>query len=152
MLILPLLLRCRIFIALFGAVLANCRLLPPGAIVVQITGALKGEIGEASTWSQYANLCGPERGLRWVAFAVPGWRQRYPEDAGSPDLMTARVLPAPFAEFVARAIHALTNESEYDSLRSEYSQSLAGKGKAKAKAGDAEAEAAKMLKGMTPAL
>ena len=153
--------RTRVYVALFGAALASCRLLPPGAIVVQISGALKGEISPGAlvsqvghrprrppdrptlpisphaprrrpataparpcVWPQYANVCNEDIGVKWVAYAAPGWRQPYPEAANNPDMMSARVPPAALAAVVARAIRALDDEAEYRALRREYLRSV----------------------------
>lgn len=106
--------RTKLLIALFGAAIANCRFLPPGALVLQIHGALKGEIGTATALSQYPQVCSRGLGLRWAALAVPGWATPYPSN--NSDLMTARIEPHVLARFVARAL----NESELPALHREF--------------------------------
>ena len=115
--------RTRVLIALFGAGISGCRMLPPGAVVLQIDGALKGETSRFALVEQYREVCEDARlGVRWAAFVVPGWRQRYPRDALAPDFKTARVPPAPFAEFVERALKVdpLENDTAYQALRREH--------------------------------
>ena len=63
--------RARVFISLFGSALHNCRFLPPEALVVEIHGALKNDIG-VSDALLYGRLCAVEMGLRWVGWAANG--------------------------------------------------------------------------------
>ena len=63
--------RSRVFISLFGSGLHNCRFLPPRALVVEIHGALKSDIGLAD-FLLYPRLCAQDMGLRWVGYAVNG--------------------------------------------------------------------------------
>ena len=95
----------RLFICLFSAALTNCQFLPPGAIVLQIHGALRGEIGFREALHQYrAQFCTRRIGLRWAGFAAHGWRRKYPEETSHEDFSHARVDPARFARFVGRAL------------------------------------------------
>tara|TARA_B110001452_G_scaffold167629_1_gene140067 strand:+ start:913 stop:2133 length:1221 start_codon:yes stop_codon:yes gene_type:complete len=63
--------RSRVFISLFGSALHNCRFLPPDALVVEIRGAMKDDIGKSDVFL-YASLCAQSMGLRWVGYAVNG--------------------------------------------------------------------------------
>ena len=85
--------------------LTNCQFLPPGAIVIQIHGALRGEIASGSALHQYrADFCTRGLGLRWAGYAAHGWRRLYPDEALHEDFSHARVEPARFARFIARAL------------------------------------------------
>ena len=59
----------QVFISLFGSTLHNCRFLPPEAVVLEIHGALKNDVGPPD-WYLYYNLCQRVMGLRWVGFAA----------------------------------------------------------------------------------
>ena len=63
--------RSRVFISLFGSALHNCRFLPVDALVVEIRGAMKDDIGKSDVFL-YASLCAQSMGLRWVGYAVNG--------------------------------------------------------------------------------
>ena len=109
---LRLLRRTTMLIGLFGSGLHNCRFLPEGATVIQIHGALKGEIHRSSAYL-YRDVCQTRMGLQWAGFAAPGWNctwygEDHPEDCeGAPDkedFKTARVAPRAFAAFVRTAL------------------------------------------------
>ena len=63
--------RSAVFISLFGSALHWCRVLPPSALVVEIHGALKVDLGEPDLLL-YSQLCANTMGLRWVGVPVPG--------------------------------------------------------------------------------
>ena len=58
--------RTRVFVSLFGSSLHNCRLLPPGSLVLELHGALKEDWHSAG----YAALCAQDMQLRWVGVAA----------------------------------------------------------------------------------
>ena len=111
--------RTTLLISLFGSSLHNCRFLPPGAIVLQVHGALKGEVA-ARTAYQFRKVCEDWMGLRWAGFAAPGWRCNWydpnasltdpfcaPGQQSTPhssDFERARVEPASFVRFLAAAL------------------------------------------------
>lgn len=60
--------RTRVLVALFGSALHHCRVLPPPALVVEIQGALKFDVGPSDIYL-YGRVCAP-MGHRWVAVPV----------------------------------------------------------------------------------
>ena len=127
---LRLLRRTTLLISLFGSSLHNCRFLPEGAIVIQIHGALKGEVSTGSA-HQYRRVCEQQMGLRFAAYAVPGWRcdifnresLEGDECAGGErrgaDFTRARVEAAPFTRFLAAAL-----AGNFSALASEYAAAV----------------------------
>ena len=103
--------RTKVFIALFGSGLHNCRFLPPDAIVVEIHGAMKGEIAK----HMYRDLCQGAVGLRWVGYAVPGHADCC--DPARPDYSAARVSATELVRIVAAALDGnfTTLDREYES-------------------------------------
>ena len=65
--------RAAVFISLFGSALYNCRWMSPGAIVVEIRGAMKNDF---SAYAFYANLCANNMGLRWTGLTTVGHTPR----------------------------------------------------------------------------
>ena len=63
-----------VLIALFGSGLHNCRLLPPGSVVVQLHGALKQDRGDHFL---YHSVCEHEFGHHWAPLATPHSIHRY---------------------------------------------------------------------------
>ena len=116
--------RTAVFISLFGAAIANCRFLPPGSLVLQLHGALKGEVTGNAPVCQYRSLCEGHLGVTVLGYAVPGWYRRYPEEAASPDLMTARISPPALAHWVGRAL----NRSEWPAIRAEFDAAIRRRG------------------------
>ena len=128
--------RTTLMISLFGSSLHNCRFLPPGAIVLQVHGALKGEVA-ARTAYQFREVCEGWMGLRWAGFAVPGWRCNWydpnvslsgpscaPDQQSTPhgsDFERARVEPASFVRFVAAAL-----VGNFSQLARAYGQEILG--------------------------
>ena len=110
---LRLLRRTTIMIGLFGSNLHNCRFLDAGAAVLQIHGALKGELGSLY---QYRHVCHKGLGLRWAAYVAPGWNcsvykpesEKALECSGTEpkgrDFTVARVDPASFVRFFTAAL------------------------------------------------
>ena len=69
-----------VVVALFGSAVHNCRFMAPGATIVEIHGALRGNFDEPRDHF-YDKICSgdPGRmnsglGLHWVGFAPPGFR------------------------------------------------------------------------------
>ena len=61
--------RTAVFITLFGSSEHHCRWLPPGAIVLEIRGAMKNDFADIYT---YPDLCARSMGLRWTGLTTPG--------------------------------------------------------------------------------
>jgi len=61
--------RTAVFITLFGSSEHHCRWLPPGAIVLEIRGAMKNDFADVVT---YPDLCARSMGLRWTGLTTPG--------------------------------------------------------------------------------
>ena len=61
--------RTAVFITLFGSSEHHCRWLPPGAIVLEIRGAMKNDFADVYT---YPDLCARSMGLRWTGLTTPG--------------------------------------------------------------------------------
>ena len=105
--------RARVLISLFGSALHNCHFLDPSALVIQIHGALKGEIQLASA-SMYRDICARQLGLAWVGYAVPGWNCSFydwqaakVDCAGAPgieDMARARVQTVSFIRVIDLAL------------------------------------------------
>jgi capsular polysaccharide biosynthesis protein len=110
----------KVLIALYSASLTNCQFLPPGAIVLQIHGALRGEIERADTTKYARDYCNAALGLRWAGFLAAGWNRTYPDEADHPDFTNARVDPAAFGAFVRRAIV----DEDFDGLKHEYHEAV----------------------------
>jgi len=66
---LRLLARTSVFITLFGSAEHHCRWLPPGAIVLEIRGAMKNDFPD---YKLYPDLCARVMGLRWAGMTTPG--------------------------------------------------------------------------------
>eukprot|EP00966_Prymnesium_polylepis_P251701 5818927-Prymnesium_polylepis.2 len=95
-----------------------CRVLPQSALVVELHGALKHDLGENDLF-MYANLCAIDMGLRWVGVpvqgALPTVRRAQP-DADNPlewgkwkhprenDVWEARVDPETLVATLQRAL------------------------------------------------
>ena len=116
--------RTRYMAVLFGAAISNCRFLPPGSLVLRLHGALKGEVTGNAPVCQYRSLCEGHLGVTVLGYAVPGWYRRYPEEAASPDLMTARISPPALAHWVGRAL----NRSEWPAIRAEFDAAIRRRG------------------------
>ena len=126
---LKLLRRTAVLISLFGSSLHNCRFLPEGAIVLQIHGALKAEVGEGSAY-QFRDVCERAMGLKWAAFAADGWSCNIynrmsrdgPQCAGAKkwkDFSVARVPPHRFGEFVRSAL-----QGDFTTIHKQYEDAL----------------------------
>lgn len=109
--------RTKVFISLFSASLTNCIFVPPGGLVIQIHGALRGEIEEGAALSQYKERC-PEKhlGIKLLGYAAFGWKRIYGPDTDSPDFSSARVDPDDFAHFLERAL----DEQQWPVLEREF--------------------------------
>ena len=97
----------------------NCQFMPEGGLVLQVHGALKGEVTPDAAFA-YRRTCHTRMGLDWAAYAVPGWNCSYynlpavPHDCPRADwppsadtwydFHTARVSISPFLRFVHRAL------------------------------------------------
>ena len=57
------------FISLFGSALHNCRWMRPGAIVIEIRGAMRNAFAD---YNLYADVCAETMGLRWAGFTTEG--------------------------------------------------------------------------------
>jgi len=98
--------RTRVMISLFSSSLHNCRLLPPGSVVVEIHGAL----GEDWLDSGYAMLCADHMRLRWVGVAaenaVPALTDETTGFTKSPDYLHARANATKLIEVLDAALRA----------------------------------------------
>ena len=57
-------------VALFGSALHNCRVLPSGALLIELHGALKTDVGYSDVY-RYGELCS-RLGVRWIGYHCPG--------------------------------------------------------------------------------
>ena len=67
-------------VGLFGSALQYCLLLPRGAVVIEVHGALGNDLG--AHWL-YCNLCAHRLGHRWMGYAVESAQPRLPGSRGS---------------------------------------------------------------------
>ena len=72
--------RASVFISLFGSALHNCRWMRPGAIVIEIRGAMKNDYPD---YMYYAGLCAVTMGLRWAGLATKGHAPAWTRDANT---------------------------------------------------------------------
>uniref|UniRef100_A0A7S2N2S3 Glycosyltransferase 61 catalytic domain-containing protein n=1 Tax=Haptolina brevifila TaxID=156173 RepID=A0A7S2N2S3_9EUKA len=72
--------RAAVFISLFGSALHNCRFMRPGAIVIEIRGAMKNDY---SDFSLYANVCAELMGVRWAGLTTEGHVPSFKRDRGT---------------------------------------------------------------------
>ena len=100
--------RTRVLVTLFGSTFWNCVYMRPGALVVQIHGALKNDFdaGAAFGWCE---LCQKNLGIRWTAHAVadamPSW--------GCDDVDSDAHLMRGHAGRPARCVISRPNGSDY---------------------------------------
>ena len=79
-------------------------LVAQGAIVVQIHGALRGEIQRRDALKYGDDWCSTRLGIHWAAYLADGWNRTYPDESDHADFTIARVDPTAFGAFVRRAL------------------------------------------------